>query len=69
MSLGRSYANVRKKDPAVLRWLRYAKIACLGAGQRSSQSLSIDIANPRTAQEQVQAVRRVENTLASVHDL
>lgn len=56
VTLGRSYAKVRKKDLAVLRWLCPAKMACLGAGQRPSQALSIEVANPRAAQEQVQAV-------------
>lgn len=61
VSLGRSYAKVRKKDPAVLRWLRFARIACLGAGQRPTQALSIEVANPRAAQEQVQAVCTDDN--------
>ena len=50
-------ALVRKRDSIFLSYLRCAKVACLGAGQRSADAFSLGLANPRAAQEQVQAVR------------
>ena len=49
-------AVVRKRESIFLRWLHCAKFARLWTGQRSVDAFSLEVASPRVAQQQVQAV-------------
>ena len=54
---GRTYANLRKRDRALFRWLQCARTACWGKSQLLADVVSLEIVNPREAQDRVQKVR------------
>lgn len=52
----RSYAILRKRDRALFRWLQCAGLACWGTSQLLIDVVSLEIVNPREAQDRVQKV-------------